>query len=281
MAWKQVKTPNLDPYIKEGGVILNDWYGWCLAYVKTAFGAYGSGTYAWQSWGRSIQHLDGNVPSGVYVPIWFSGYGGLGHTAIYKDGKIWSTPISHKPTADVWGSITTVEQKYGVKYVGWSEDIGGVRVIENVIEQGADVADKINLDTNRILAHGVLGRNGKAGRPNALAGGHDNWVNQPLTNKFIQDFFLSEESRQWRDSADANSFNEMERRYQAYPVLDKAVKDLQVALANEQSKPPKEVIKEVEKIVEKTVEVEVIKVVEPSWLVKVREFINKFLKGDK
>lgn len=51
------------------------------------------------------------------------------------------------------------------------------------------------------------------------------------------------------------------------------------ALANEQAKPPKEVIKEVQIIVEKEVPVpvEVIKEVNPSWLTKVIDFINNVL----
>lgn len=57
-------------------------------------------------------------------------------------------------------------------------------------------------------------------------------------------------------------------------TLQQQLKDVQTALANEQAKPPVEVIKEVEKIVEKEVIVEV----EPSWLTKVRDFINNFLK---
>lgn len=58
------------------------------------------------------------------------------------------------------------------------------------------------------------------------------------------------------------------------------IQNLQTALANEQSKPPKEVVKEVEKIVTEYVDrpVEVIKEVEPGWLVKVREFIKSVLK---
>lgn len=64
----------------------------------------------------------------------------------------------------------------------------------------------------------------------------------------------------------------------------KVIADLQTALKNEQSKPPREVVKEVEKIVTEyvdrpvIVEKEVIKEVEPSWLVTVREAIKKFLR---
>ena len=58
----------------------------------------------------------------------------------------------------------------------------------------------------------------------------------------------------------------------------KLISDLQTALANEQAKPPKEVVRTVTEIVEKVVEKQVLVETEPSWLVKVRDFINGFLK---
>jgi hypothetical protein len=135
--WKQTKTPQLDPVIRQGNVTLYNWLGWCLAYVQTAFGAGWSGSTAWDGWTNrtSGKHADWNIPSGVYVPIWFDGYWNgqrLGHVAIYKDGKIWSSPYTNKPYADVIGSISEVERIYGMKYVGWSEFVGPTRVIEFV-----------------------------------------------------------------------------------------------------------------------------------------------------
>lgn len=136
MAWKQLVSPNLDPEITEGKKVLTDWLGWCLAYAKNAYGAFGNtGDTAWKAWSNcQFGHTD-DLPSGVYLPIWFSGYQGMGHVSIYykrPDGQIqiWSSPISHKPYADVWSSIGEIERRYGVKYVGWSEDIAGVKVIE-------------------------------------------------------------------------------------------------------------------------------------------------------
>ena len=109
----------------------------CLAYVQTAFGAGWSGSTAWDGWTNRTggRHSDRNIPQGVYVPIWFDGYwqgGRYGHVAIYKDGKVWSSPYSNKPYADVIGSIAEVERIYGMKYVGWSEFVGPTRVIEFV-----------------------------------------------------------------------------------------------------------------------------------------------------
>lgn len=135
--YKQIKTPNLDPVIYQGGKALTSWLGWCLAYVQTAFAAGWAGASAWQSWmsHTPVKHDNRNIPGGVYVPIWFDGYWSghrYGHVAIYKDGKIWSSPLSNKPYADVFNSIEEVERRYGMKYVGWSEYVGSTRVIEKI-----------------------------------------------------------------------------------------------------------------------------------------------------
>jgi hypothetical protein len=137
MAWQQLREPNLDPYIIQpnghgGTYTLTDWLGWCLAYVQTAFGTGWGGNTAWDCWQNHTvnKHEDWSLPSGVFVPIFFSGAGGDGHACIYKDGQVWSAPITHKPYADVWPSINAVEQHYGVQYVGWAEGIGGTRVAQ-------------------------------------------------------------------------------------------------------------------------------------------------------
>lgn len=134
MSYQQVRSPNLNPYIYQEGKLLTDWYGWCLAYVQTAFAAGWAGSNAWEAWSErvNVKHGDMNLPGGVYVPIWFSGYGGLGHVAIYKDGQVTSSPWHHKATPDVMSSIAETERIYGVTYVGWSEDIGGTTVIQSV-----------------------------------------------------------------------------------------------------------------------------------------------------
>lgn len=156
--WKQTKTPNLDPVVYQEGKILYDWLGYCLAYVQTAFGAGWSGLTAWEGWTvrTSGRHADWNIPSGVYVPIWFDGYWKgerLGHVAIYKDGKVWTSPYSNKPYADVLGSIAEVERIYGMKYVGWSEYVGSTRVIEWV-----QPANRITVDQLKALFLEILER---------------------------------------------------------------------------------------------------------------------------
>lgn len=148
--WKQTKTPNLDPVIYQGGKVLYNWLGYCLAYVQTAFGAGWSGSSAWDGWVNrtSGKHADRNIPKGVYVPIWFDGYWNgnrYGHVLIAKfnangSGTAWTSPRTSKPYADVinFSSLSDLEVKirngWGstMKFVGWSEFVGSTRVIQYV-----------------------------------------------------------------------------------------------------------------------------------------------------
>ena len=142
MKYVQVKKPNLNvPAV----------LGWCLAYVQDAFGSGWAGDYALDGWNRNQHnHADRNIPAGVYVPIWFDGYWtGIryGHVAIYKDGTVYSSPWSAVSAAnkvhDTLGSIAEVERIYRMSYIGWSEDIGGTRVLSPVKEEDPMKADDV------------------------------------------------------------------------------------------------------------------------------------------
>ncbi|WMM74482.1 hypothetical protein RCF27_09445 [Rhodococcus pyridinivorans] len=84
----------------------------------------------------------------------------------------------------------------GMTYVGWSEDISGTRVVEG----GEYMAEKVNLDTARILAHHNLARDGFDGRPDAHRGDSDAdlkkyHVGADLTNEYIRNnFFVAGEA---------------------------------------------------------------------------------------
>lgn len=148
MAWKQILTPNLDNdpkhplYIYQGGGILTDWYGWCLAVVAGSYGAKGSSysaKTAWQS--NNTKHKDRNIPEGIYVPLWYEG-GQYGHVVIgLRKGNnitIWSSPYTHIATFQKFSGelnwcLNYVGQVYGVGgFSGWSETVLSSRVIENV-----------------------------------------------------------------------------------------------------------------------------------------------------
>jgi hypothetical protein len=140
MAWQQNVTPNLDPYVYVNGQLLYDWYGWCLATVRCAYNAPYSGMNAWSGWMSytQVKHEDRNFPVGVYFPIWYSGYGGLGHVAIaYVNQQgamnIWTSPYKHVPYFYTgYHDVDALARGYGLSFAGWSEDIGGMRVIQYV-----------------------------------------------------------------------------------------------------------------------------------------------------
>jgi len=141
--WKQEKPFNPDPVVYQGGSVLMDWYGYCLAVVQHMFGAGWAGSTAADAWNRAEgKHTDRNLPAGVAVPIYFDhwgdygyGYQNYGHIVVYKDGLFYSSPLSHKPTADVFGSIEEIERKYRAQYIGWAESVGPHRVLSYVIDK--------------------------------------------------------------------------------------------------------------------------------------------------
>lgn len=146
------------------------------------------------------------------------------------------------------------------KGTGWRDAYANYVDWEKLIKQGANMptlTTKADLD---VIYRDVLERaRGTGEGENVYLNKDYRWVHQDVRN--------SKEAGIVRASQASK---------------DKTIKDLQTALTNEKNKPPKEVIKTVEKIVEKVVEVEkpveVIKEVEPSWIIKLREWINSFLK---
>lgn len=253
----QLITPNLDPVIYQGGVALNSWAGWCLAYVQFAFGTGWAGARAWHAWENAkLKHANRSFPKGVYFPIWFSHwgtyggvYGNFGHVAIAyvrADGQmqVWSSPASNKPYADVFTSIETIERTFNSSYVGWSEDLAGRALISNVTTETGGYT----VDTIKSMYWRLLGRE-------ADAPAIDHYTKQVTAKGW--DFVYNDLKNSGEGQADW-----VRRSPERVAALEKNVADrdkqiaaLQVALTNEQNKPPVEVIKTVEKIVEKPVEV--------------------------
>jgi len=112
--------------------------GWCLQYVREAFGIY-PGVYpsATAGWANAQYKHPGELPPrGVWTVLWFFMEDEpLGHVVLgAPDGSVYSTsdpstvPHHHSSLADLmgyyayWGLPLT--------YLGWSEDIERVRVVE-------------------------------------------------------------------------------------------------------------------------------------------------------
>lgn len=141
MSYTQVIKPNVN---------VKGRLGWCLEYVQDAYGVPWAGSSAWDAWTKRVKKKHTNaLPKGVYVPIWFDGYWDgvrYGHVAIYKDGTVWSSPWDKQTGHSKLSSIKEVERIYSMKYVGWSEDIGGKQVIK---EKGMTKTEKKYYDLGR------------------------------------------------------------------------------------------------------------------------------------
>ncbi|ATW59947.1 hypothetical protein SEA_WALTZ_70 [Arthrobacter phage Waltz] len=112
--------------------------GYCLQYTREAFGipkgVYPSATSGWAN--AKYRHPGELPPSGVWTPLWFSmTKEPLGHVVVgAPDGSVYSTsdpsstPHHHPSLADLmgyyayWGLPLT--------YLGWSEDVENVRVVQ-------------------------------------------------------------------------------------------------------------------------------------------------------
>lgn len=126
MAYKQLVNPNLNT---KGSV------GWCLKYADNAFGLAGGEATAWLGWEHAKYKHSGNPPAGVWTIQWYSYYengANYGHVTFGNGKQIYSSPWKYGTTHAVLSNIAEVERTYGVKYVGWSEDISGRRVVEPV-----------------------------------------------------------------------------------------------------------------------------------------------------
>lgn len=115
-------------------------FGQCLKQVRSAFGA--PGIHAWASHAASAarwKHYGRSMPN-VMVPVHFSHYGvyddgpgQYGHVVIWVPGRgFLSSPKRGTNSFHWYGSLEAVERAVGGKYLFWSEDINGKRVVEPV-----------------------------------------------------------------------------------------------------------------------------------------------------
>lgn len=130
--------------------------GLCLRYAQSFFGApamYRSARDAFDA--TKFKHAPSQPLPDVPVLLWFDHWGayndGLGpyrgvpvggvanwgHVTPYIPGKgIYSSPAN--PNAgysfDVYSSIAQVERAFNAKYIGWTEDINGLRVAEPITQ---------------------------------------------------------------------------------------------------------------------------------------------------
>jgi hypothetical protein len=128
MLYEALETPDLS---------VTDSAGMCLRFTQSVWGSPVKYPNAWQAW-EATQFKHGVAESLPNVPaiIWFSHfasyqgkYDNWGHVVTYVPSKgFLSSPATGN--GQLWlSSISEVEKTFNAKYVGWSEDINGLRVL--------------------------------------------------------------------------------------------------------------------------------------------------------
>lgn len=154
MNYTQLKNPNLS---------VEGVSGECLVYVRKMYGINAMYLTAIAGWnGAKYKHPGETPPTNVDVPLWFT-YGTEGHVALNVPGKgIFSVSAQGDK---VFASIAALEDYIkGATYLGWSEDIDGVRVVEQVAVLAANT---ITLPASSGTWH--LYKNGGPYNPNVAA----------------------------------------------------------------------------------------------------------------
>lgn len=111
--------------------------GFCLRFTQTVWAAPVRYATAWEAWeATQLKHSTAeNLPLDVGVVVWLDHYGTYGgkygrygHVVSWIPGRGYlSSPTSGY--GQKWlSSIEEVERAYNATYVGWSEDINGLRV---------------------------------------------------------------------------------------------------------------------------------------------------------
>lgn len=135
MGFNQLRNPNLNQ---------TDSPGWCLRFTRNSFGVGPKYASAWEAWqGSPFKHMDA-LPN-VAVPVWFSWTGTIdgitknwGDCAIWVPGRgVFGTPLRGGGNSNRW--FNSVEERArliggGAQYVGWTEDVNGVKVVEHVAD---------------------------------------------------------------------------------------------------------------------------------------------------
>jgi len=112
-----------------------DWEGWCLKFTRTGFGAPGMGGNALGAWNRAVHKHLGDLTPPRAVPFFFDdGHGGgSGHSVIaLEDGTCYSSDVRRIGKIDRV-SIRSITDKWGMRPLGWTEDINGLRVYSSVM----------------------------------------------------------------------------------------------------------------------------------------------------
>ncbi|HWK92398.1 MAG TPA: peptidoglycan-binding domain-containing protein [Luteimicrobium sp.] len=100
--------------------------GLCLQFTRTVFGVGPKFGSAIAAWNHAAHRHTGRPPAGAVVPVFFRTPSRFRHVAVVLgNGKVVST---NGAKISLWSSIDQVATLFRGPYLGWSEDLNGVRV---------------------------------------------------------------------------------------------------------------------------------------------------------
>lgn len=172
---------------------INEVAGLCLSYARKTFGLPAVEPTAYEAF-RKLKyfHADRNFPVGS-VPVWFEWYGDLGngsgrlrydHVAVRDaSGTVWSSPLIGKGRV-AFSSVDALVRAFGggMKYLGWSEDISGTRVV--------NVGGNMKITTEQVVALSIA----TTGKQPSNAD-EKKWIGQELTQASLDDMITFYASR--------------------------------------------------------------------------------------
>ena len=131
--WIQLETPNLE---------VSDYAGNCLRFTQTVWHAPARFESAWDAWeATTLKHSITEPLPDVPVIVWFSHWGtygnppknqNWGHVVTYVPGRGFLSSPGQGYGHQWFGSIAQVETYFNASFVGWSEDINGLQVAQNI-----------------------------------------------------------------------------------------------------------------------------------------------------
>lgn len=130
MVWQQLVQPDISQSAKPG---------WCLNHVQRVYGAPWSGSTATDGWNRAqFKHPGQTPPRGVSAPVWFAMKGEpAGHVVAWlADESLLSASSGNQNAVVHHPNLQDLLNYYGGRLTlrGWSEDIGGKRIVKEVKE---------------------------------------------------------------------------------------------------------------------------------------------------
>lgn len=151
MAWKQKVSPNVNVPGYSGG---------CLAYVDDGVNPPNRQPTAQMSWELAVRtgvaHKGEEPPLNVWVPVYYTiengQWAGYGHVAwFYSNGKDTLIYDSEFGCGNRTGPYSGGQELFNymgwqMSYLGWSEAVDGLRIVENVEEKPATSDNSNNIE---------------------------------------------------------------------------------------------------------------------------------------